>query len=187
MSSKSSRPFRVGRAKTGLGLFATEGIAKGRTVVEYRGRRITTAEANEIERKGNNRYLFELNRHWTIDGASRRNLGRYLNHACKPNAEAVTRRTGKLEIAASRYIEPGEEITIDYGKDYFDTILAETGCKCMTCATRALRKTQKVKTGKAAKKSAKKAAKKAAKTAAKKKKKKKAAAKKKGRKGRKTR
>ena len=43
MSRKSSRPFRVGRAKTGLGLFATEGIRKGQTIVEYRGRRITTA------------------------------------------------------------------------------------------------------------------------------------------------
>ena len=180
MSRNSSRPFRVGRAKTGLGLFATEAIRKGQPIVEYRGRRITTAEAAEIERKGNNRYLFELNRHWTIDGSSRRNLGRYINHACKPNAEAIMRRTGKLEFAASRWIEPGEEITLDYGKDYFDTILAETGCRCMTCTTRTLRKTQKVKKGKPATKTAKKATK----TAAKKKKKKKAAKKKKGRKTR---
>ncbi len=180
MSRKSSRPFRVGRAKTGLGLFATEAIRKGRTIVEYRGRRITTAEAAEIERKGTNRYLFELNRHWTIDGSSRRNLGRYINHACKPNAEAVVRRTGKLEFVASRWIEPDEELTLDYGKDYFDTILAETGCKCMTCTTRTLRKTQKVNKAKAAKKTANKATK----TAAKKKKKKKAAKKKTGRKTR---
>ncbi len=144
MSRNASRPFRVGRAKTGLGLFATEAIRKGRTIVEYRGRRITTAEALEIERKGNNRYLFELNKDWTIDGSSRRNLGRYINHACKPNAEAIMRRTGKLEFAASRWIEPGEEITLDYGKDYFETIIAEVGCKCMTCATRSLRKTRKV-------------------------------------------
>ena len=143
MSRKVSRPFRVGRAKTGLGLFATEGIAKGRTIVEYRGRRITTVEANEIERRGTNRYLFELNRNWTIDGSSRRNLGRYVNHACRPNAEAIMRRTGRLEFAAARYIEPGEEITLDYGKDYFDLILAETGCKCMTCTTKGLRKTSK--------------------------------------------
>jgi hypothetical protein len=168
MSRKSSRPFRVGRAKTGLGLFATEAIRKGQTIVEYRGRRITTAEANEIERKGNNRYLFEFNKHWTIDGSSRRNLGRYLNHACKPNAEAITRRTGKLEIAASRWIEPGEEITIDYGEDYFDTILAETGCRCMTCAAKTLRKTAKVGKDKAAKKAKKKTKKKAKKAAKKK-------------------
>jgi uncharacterized protein len=152
MSRKSSRPFRVGRAKTGLGLFATEGIAKGRTVVEYRGRRITTAQAAEIERKGQNRYLFELNRHWTIDGSTRRNLGRYINHACKPNAEAIMRRTGKLEFAAARWIEPGEEITIDYGEDYFDLMLAPKGCKCMTCAIKSMRRTGKVGKGKTAKK-----------------------------------
>ena len=151
MSRTSSRPFRVGRAKTGLGLFATESIAKGRTIVEYRGRRITAEQACEIEQKGNNRYLFEINKRWTIDGSSRRNLGRYINHACKPNAEAVMRRTGKLEFAASRWIEPGEEITIDYGEDYFDLLLAKKGCKCMTCATRGPRKTRKVGNGKGAK------------------------------------
>jgi hypothetical protein len=125
--------------------------------VEYRGRRITTAQAAEIERKGNNRYLFEINRHWTIDGSSRRNLGRYINHACKPNAEAIMRRTGKLEFAASRWIEPGEEITLDYGKDYFDLIIAETGCKCMSCGAKSMRKTRKVGKSTGAKKTKKKA------------------------------
>lgn len=150
MSHTSSRPFRVGRAKTGLGLFATGAIRKGQTIVEYRGRRITAAEAVEIEYRGNNRYLFELNKQWTIDGSSRRNLARYINHACKPNARAVLRRTGKLEFAASRWIEPGEEITIDYGEDYFDLLLAPKGCKCMSCATKGMRKTQKVGKGRKA-------------------------------------
>lgn len=152
MSRKSSRPFRVGRAKTGLGLFATEVIRSGQTVVEYRGRRITAEKAAEIERTGSNRYLFEINKHWTIDGSSRRNLGRYINHACKPNAYAVMRRTGKLEFAAARRIEPGEEITLDYGEDYFDLLLAPKGCRCMTCAAKPLRKTYKPGKGKKAKK-----------------------------------
>jgi len=156
MSSTSSRPFRVGRAKTGLGLFATEAIAKGRTIVEYRGRRITAAKAWEIEQKGGNRYLFELNKRWTIDGSSRSNLGRYINHACKPNAQAILRRTGKLEFAASRWIEPGEEITIDYGEEYFDLLLAPKGCRCMACAPKGMRKTQKVGKGRKSGKSAKK-------------------------------
>jgi uncharacterized protein len=143
MSRTLSRPFRVGRAKTGLGLFATKAFRKGQTIVEYRGRRITSEQAFEIERKGHNRYLFEINKQWTIDGSSRRNLGRYVNHACEPNAHAVMRRTGKLEFAASHWIEPGEEITIDYGEDYFDLLLAPKGCKCMTCAAKGLRKTKK--------------------------------------------
>lgn len=133
MPRKCSRPFRVGRSKTGLGLFATESICKGRTIVEYCGRRITAEQAYEIERRGGNRYLFEINKQWTIDGSSRRNLGRYVNHGCKPNAEAIMRRTGKLEFAASRWIEPGEEITIDYGEEYFTLFFAKKGCKCMAC------------------------------------------------------
>ena len=152
MSRISSRPFRVGRAKTGLGLFATEAIRRGQTIVEYRGRRITAEQAWEIERNGHNRYLFEINKQWTIDGSSRRNLGRYINHACVPNAQAVLRRTGKLEFAASRRIEPGEEITIDYGEEYFDLLLAKKGCKCMTCASKSLRKTRMVEKGKAGRK-----------------------------------
>lgn len=133
MPRKPFRPFRVGRSTTGLGLFATEAIRKGQTIVEYRGRRITAQQAYEIERRGGNRYLFEINKQWTIDGSSRRNPGRYVNHACEPNAEAIMRRTGKLEFAASRWIEPGEEITIDYGEEYFALFFAKKGCKCMAC------------------------------------------------------
>ncbi len=148
MSRTPSRPFRVGRARTGLGLFATRPIGRGETVVAYRGRRITAEQAWEIECKGHNRYLFEINSRWTIDGSSRRNSGRYINHACEPNAYAVLRRTGRLEFAAARRIEAGEEITIDYGEDYFDLLLAPKGCRCMACDTRGTRKTQKVGAGK---------------------------------------
>ena len=35
-----------------------------------------------------NKYLFELNNRWTIDGSVRKNVARYINHACKPNAES---------------------------------------------------------------------------------------------------
>src|SRR5262245_23356955 len=34
--------------------------------------------------------LFEINSRWTIDGTSRKNLGRYVNHSCRPNAEVHT-------------------------------------------------------------------------------------------------
>src|SRR5512141_1319922 len=81
-------PFRVGRSRTGLGLFATEPIAKDALIVEYRGRRIATARAQEIERQRANKYMFEIDARWTIDGSSRRNVARYVNHACEPNAEA---------------------------------------------------------------------------------------------------
>jgi SET domain-containing protein len=125
----------VGRSRTGLGLFATRRIEKGDTIVTYRGRRIRTADALVRERKTGAKYMFALNERWTIDGSSRRNLARYVNHACRPNAEAVTRK-GRLVYAARRVIHPGEEITLDYGREYFDLFIRDKGCRCAACLTR---------------------------------------------------
>src|SRR6185437_15863296 len=83
------KPYRVGRSATGLGLFATETIEEQAEIVEYLGRRIPTRLAQEIDRRRGNKYLFEIDTRWTIDGSTRRNLARYVNHACDPNAEAV--------------------------------------------------------------------------------------------------
>src|SRR6267142_5964636 len=80
-------PFRVGRSRTGLGLFATEPIKKRTIIVEYKGRRITNAEADRLETL-NSRYMYELNSRWTVDGSSRSNVARYANHSCRPNAES---------------------------------------------------------------------------------------------------
>ena len=121
---------RVGRSATGLGLFATKPIKRGGTIAPYRGRRISTAEAARREARGA-RYMFELNSRWTIDGSPRWNRARYINHSCRPNAEAVGRKGG-IVIVASRRIEPGEEITYDYGREYLDYFF-KTGCRCPAC------------------------------------------------------
>jgi SET domain-containing protein len=129
--ARLERPFRVGRSRTGLGLFATLPIEKGAFIVEYRGRRISAAQARRREARGS-RYMFELDARWTIDGSSRRNLARYANHACRPNAEAAL-VAGRLILRAKRRIRPGQEITYDYGKEYFDLFLADAGCRCAWC------------------------------------------------------
>ena len=67
---------RIGRSKTGLGLFAKTEIRKRAIIVYYTGRRISTEYANSAETR-DARYMFEINSRWTIDGKSRRNLGRY--------------------------------------------------------------------------------------------------------------
>ena len=41
------RPFRVGRSRTGLGLFATRPIRKRPRIAEYKGRLLTTKEAEQ--------------------------------------------------------------------------------------------------------------------------------------------
>lgn len=128
------KTFRIGRSRTGLGLFATAPIEKGALIVEYTGRRIPTRLAQEREARGS-RYMFEINSRWTIDGSGRRNVARYLNHACRPNAEAETVR-GRIMIRAIKSIRPGDEITYDYGRDYFELFFRQTGCKCGTCLRR---------------------------------------------------
>jgi hypothetical protein len=123
-----SAKFRVKRSATGLGLFATEPIDKNCFIVRYWGKRISSRSAGQLK----SRYLFELNRRWTIDGSDRRNLARYLNHSCKPNAVA-TIIDGRIEISAKKKIAIGEEITINYGSDDFNTFIQPSGCKCEAC------------------------------------------------------
>jgi uncharacterized protein len=130
--------FRVGRSAAGLGLYAARPIAKQQPIVAYSGPRITTAEAARREKRGA-KYMFEINSRWTIDGSSRRNLGRYANHSCRPNAEAVLRQ-GKIVLVAVRDIAPGEEITYDYGDEYFELFIKRTGCRCAACRRKAARR-----------------------------------------------
>jgi SET domain-containing protein len=129
---KAAKPYRVGRSRTGLGLFATAPIDERALVIEYKGRRIPTKRAQEIEKRRANKYLFEIDRHWTIDGSSRRNLARYVNHACDPNTEAELLR-GRMMFRAVKPIAPGEEITLDYGEEYIELYFGAGGCLCATC------------------------------------------------------
>ena len=126
-----SRSYRIGRSVTGLGLFATKSIKRGAYIATYRGRRISTEEADRREARGA-RYMFELSKRWVIDGSSRWNVARYINHSCRPNAKPVGRRGG-IVIVALRRIEPDEEITYDYGRDYLKSFLADGGCCCAAC------------------------------------------------------
>jgi SET domain-containing protein len=127
--------FRVGRSRTGLGLFATMRIEKGMAIVEYKGRRLSTREARELEQRAGHKYMFEINSRWSIDGSSRRNLARYVNHACRPNAEFELMR-GKLILYAREALASADQITCDYGSDYFDLFIAPIGCRCATCTPR---------------------------------------------------
>src|SRR5947209_10327205 len=128
----SKKPYRIGRSQTGLGLFATKPIKKGSKIVRYFGPLLDCKKKKDEAVE--NKYLFELNGRWTIDGSVRENIARYINHACKPNAESDVRpRKRKVFIRAIRNIEPGEEINYDYGTGYFKASLKPIGCKCAAC------------------------------------------------------
>jgi len=144
MSNK--RPFRVGRSRTGLGLFAIDLIKKRAFIVEYRGPRLDNETAQRAENRGN-RYLYEVNKRVTIDGTPRYNLARYANHSCRPNAESDTVK-GKVIIRAIRDIKPGEEIVYDYGTDYFKNVITPSRCKCLRCLRRRAKRTRNLRAAK---------------------------------------
>lgn len=116
---------KVKRSKAGLGLYAVEPIKKGTFIIEYKGPMLNEAQ---VQAKGG-KYLFEISRNFTVDGSSRKNIARYINHSCKPNAEVDVKKKRVL-ISAIKNIEAGEEIGYDYGKEYYDEFIKPYGCKC---------------------------------------------------------
>jgi hypothetical protein len=120
--------LKVMRGIDGLGLFAMEPIKKGTYVIEYVGEIITPAEGD----KRNSRYIFSVNERVDIDGTPRWNTARYINHSCRPNCDAEE-ISGRVFIQARRNIMLGEEITYDYGKEYFDEWIKPKGCRCQKC------------------------------------------------------
>jgi SET domain-containing protein len=122
----------VRRSAIGLGLFAAEDIPAGKRIIEYLGPLIP----NEEVEKRRGRYFFGVNSKWSIDGSPRSNLARYVNHSCRPNAEAFVSGR-RVWIWSKRRIRAGEEITYNYGKEYFDDYIKPVGCKCAKCSPRA--------------------------------------------------
>lgn len=116
---------KVKRSRAGLGLYAVSPIAKKQFIIEYKGPILNEAQ---VQAKGG-KYLFEISKNRTIDGSSRKNKARYINHSCKPNAE-VDIKKGRVLISAVKNIAAGEEIGYDYGKEYYDDFIKPYGCKC---------------------------------------------------------
>jgi uncharacterized protein len=119
----------VRRSYAGLGLFTDSAIPRESCIVEYVGRVLDSDE----EIKSRSKYLFAVSETKTIDGSSRENIARYVNHSCRPNCEAITWR-GRVFIFSKRSIKPGEELCYDYGKEYFERVIAPKGCRCPKCA-----------------------------------------------------
>lgn len=112
----------------GLGLVTQSPIKKGEFVIEYIGPILTNKEADKKAGK----YLFQINSRKTIDGSVRSNIARYINHSCKPNCE-VDIKKGRVLISAIKNIKAGEELSYDYGEEYFDYYIKPHGCRCAPC------------------------------------------------------
>ncbi|XP_049802652.1 histone-lysine N-methyltransferase SETMAR [Schistocerca nitens] len=114
----------------GMGLRTTKKIAIGSFICEYAGEIIGIDEAKrraQSQSDSDMNYIFVLNEHLAngnllktcVDPTVIGNIGRYINHSCQPNSVVIPVRTNtlipKIGIFAADVIQPGEEITFDYG------------------------------------------------------------------------
>lgn len=114
-------------AKAGKGLFTKNDIAKGKRIVEYKGRIQKWKDVKHED--GHNGYLMLINRNAVINAMRSKTFGRYANDATglskKPglrnNAEYVSEGR-KCFIESTRKIKKGEEILVGYGREYWRLI-----------------------------------------------------------------
>ncbi|KAI7781851.1 hypothetical protein LA080_014341 [Diaporthe eres] len=102
------------------GVFAGVGIRRGGIVGEYLGRLHPPDRSRRLE--GGSLYAFELEGVTTVDAREYGSITRFVNHRCQPNLDVRFITYGRrrcIAFAAGRDINPGEQVFIHYGDDYF--------------------------------------------------------------------
>ena len=123
--------MQVRRSHSGRGLFAKQSIPKGACIIEYTGKILSKQE----EEDSNSLYLFDAGGGVTIDGATRTNTARYINHSCRPNCEIEIYKR-RVYVMAKRTVKAQEELTYDYDHDYWEEYIKPKSCRCIKCAPR---------------------------------------------------
>jgi SET domain-containing protein len=122
MKKDKSTKYRLEVRKSpidGQGLFAAEDIPWGKKIKEYQGTVISDKEAKKRTAKGASA-IMELGDGKNIDGFDKGNGAALVNHSReKPNCYLL-RQKGKIWLVAGiEGIKAGQELTYDYGSDYF--------------------------------------------------------------------
>jgi SET domain-containing protein len=112
----------------GKGLFTKTFIAGGSFVIEYKGRLTTWKDV--MAGKNFNGYVYYINRNHVVDAKGCKEcIARYAN-----DAKGITKVKGlsnncsytvinnKVFIKAIKNIQPGEELLVSYGKEYWDVV-----------------------------------------------------------------
>lgn len=111
----------------GSGLFTSRNIEKGELVIEYTGD-ITTWE--EVRHDAENLYIYFVNDNYVINAKEHPEaIARYANDAqgltrlpdLHNNSRFINIR-GRIFIKATKHIQAGSEILVNYGKSYWDTV-----------------------------------------------------------------
>jgi SET domain-containing protein len=110
----------------GHGVFAAESIPALAKIGEIRGEAISVEDARIRATRHERIMIVELSRRRAIDFSKSTDPMRFTNHSCAPNARLCI-DNGRVEFFALRVIEPGEELTVDYGQTHHAGQLA---CQC---------------------------------------------------------
>lgn len=110
-----TRPSRI----SGNGVFAMEDIPWGMKIVEFTGNVIDDVEAERRARAGASA-IMELGDDMNIDGFDGGGIASMINHRRRAPNCCLLRDKGKIWIVAGvEGVSAGEELTYDYGTDYY--------------------------------------------------------------------
>jgi len=110
----------------GLGVFAAEAIPARRKIGELRGEAISVREARKRAKGRERIHIVEVSETRAVDATESTDALRHINHSCAANAKLRISQ-GRVEFYALRDIEPGEELSCDYGVSHHEGRLS---CRC---------------------------------------------------------
>src|SRR4051794_31278196 len=110
----------------GHGVFAAEMIPPRLKIGEIRGEAISCAEGRRRAASLQRIMIVEVSPRTAIDASRSTDPMRFTNHSCQANARLAI-IAGRIEFYALRAIEPGEEITVNYGETHHEGKLR---CRC---------------------------------------------------------
>jgi len=110
----------------GHGVFAAEMIPPRLKIGEIRGEAISCAEGRRRAASLQRIMIVEVSPRTAIDASKSTDPMRFTNHSCQANARLAI-IAGRIEFYALRAIEPGEEITVNYGETHHEGKLR---CRC---------------------------------------------------------
>ncbi|NYT58533.1 SET domain-containing protein-lysine N-methyltransferase [Alcaligenaceae bacterium] len=120
--TEPSSPWHIVKKSTlhGNGVYAARDIPAGTQIFEYRGKRITPEQADDMHPVNPDdpfhTFFFSLSSGKIIDGGQRGNDARWINHACEPNCETQENASGKkVYVVALQDIAADTELFYDYG------------------------------------------------------------------------
>ena len=103
----------------GHGVFAAEMIPARLKIGEIRGEAITCAEGRRRAASLQRIMIVEISPRTAIDASKSTDPMRFTNHSCQANARLAI-IAGRIEFYSLRAIEPGEEITVNYGETHHE-------------------------------------------------------------------